>query len=87
MAFVEDLFAGRRENWLITPEGNGKTTFTAELALYGADFSAGPWIPVGAASSKQARILHDQAGEFVRKTPGLGERSASSTAISRSQAG
>jgi hypothetical protein len=60
MAFVADLFEGRRENWLLTPEGNGKTTFTAELALYGADFTAGPWIPVGAASSKQARILHDQ---------------------------
>jgi len=74
LAFVEDLFAGRRENWLITPEGNGKTTFTAILALYGADFCSGPWIPVGAASSKQARILHDQAGEFVRKTPGLEER-------------
>jgi phage terminase large subunit-like protein len=44
------------------------------LALYGADFSSGPWIPVGAASSKQARILHDQAGEFVRKTPGLEKR-------------
>jgi hypothetical protein len=74
LAFVEDVFEGRAENWLISPEGNGKTTFTAELALYGADFTDSPWIPVGAASSKQARILHDQAGEFVRRTPKLGER-------------
>jgi phage terminase large subunit-like protein len=74
LAFVADLFEGRRENWLITPEGNGKTTFTAILALYGADFTDSPWIPVGAASSKQARILHDQAGEFVRKTEGLETR-------------
>ena len=72
--FCEDLFAGRRENWLITPEGNGKTTFTAILAVYGADFSPSPWIPVAAASAKQARILHDQAGGFIRRTPGLLKR-------------
>lgn len=74
LAFVEDVFDGRPENWLITPEGNGKTTFTAELCLYGADFSPSPWIPVGAASSKQARILHNQAGGFISRTEGLTKR-------------
>lgn len=69
--FVEDLFEGRRENWLLTGEGNGKTTFTSQLALYGADFSESPWIPVAAAASRQARILHDQAGGFIRRTEGL----------------
>lgn len=74
LAFVEDVFEGRPENWLITPEGNGKTTFTSEIVLYGADFSPSPWIPVGAASSKQARILHNQAGGFILRTPGLSKR-------------
>lgn len=74
LAFVEDVFDGRQENWLITPEGNGKTTFTAQLAIYGADFCESPWIPVGAASAKQARILHNQAGGFIRRTPDLNKR-------------
>lgn len=74
LAFIEDLFEGRPENWLITPEGNGKTTFTAIVCVYGADFSPAPWIPVGAASSKQARILHNQAGAFIERTPGLAKR-------------
>lgn len=68
---VGDLFAGFARNLWIIPEGNGKSTFTALVALYGAHFSESPWIPIGAASAKQARIIHDQATGFVQRTPML----------------
>lgn len=74
LEIAADIFAGFREVWQITPEGNGKTTFIAQLALYGADFSPSPWIPIGASSAKQARIMFDQAEGFVRRTPGMGNR-------------
>lgn len=69
-----DIFSGFREVWMIVPEGNGKSTFVAELALYGADYSESPWIPVGAASAKQARIIYDQAAGFVERTEGMEQR-------------
>jgi phage terminase large subunit-like protein len=71
LALVADLFAGFSENWWIIPEGNGKSTFVALLALYGAHFSESPWIPIGAASAKQARIIYDQAEGFVKRTTEL----------------
>lgn len=71
---VGDILAGYREVWLIVPEGNGKTTLMAAVALYGADFSPSPWIPVGAASRDQAEILFGQAQGFVERTPGLDAR-------------
>lgn len=71
---VADVFRGFPETWLIVPEGNGKSTLLAELALYGADFSDSPWIPVGASSAKQARIIYDQAAGFVERTSWLGDR-------------
>lgn len=71
---VKDVFHGYRETWLIVPEGNGKSTLLAELALYGADFADSPWIPVGAASAKQARIIYDQAAGFIERTEGLEDR-------------
>lgn len=71
---ADDLFAGFARNLWIIPEGNGKTTLTALLGLYGADYSESPWIPIGAAGAKQARILHDQAGGFVQRTPGMSDR-------------
>jgi phage terminase large subunit-like protein len=71
---VADVFRGFAETWLIVPEGNGKSTLLAQLALYGADFSDSPWIPVGASSAKQARIIFDQAAGFVERTPWLDER-------------
>jgi hypothetical protein len=72
--------AGRRraldvaESWLLVPEGNGKTTFVGELALYGADWALRPWIPVGASSRDQAKTLYTQAKGFVDNTPGLARR-------------
>jgi phage terminase large subunit-like protein len=60
--------------WLIVPQGNGKTTLVAGLALYHADFTPSPWVPVGARTSKQARIIYSQAAGFVSRTRGLGRR-------------
>lgn len=74
LAIARDIFKGYREVWQITPEGNGKSTFIAQLALYGADFADSPWIPIGAASAKQARIVYDQAAGFVERTPGMEDR-------------
>src|SRR5690242_14468503 len=71
LELVADLFGGFMENWWIIPEGNGKSTFVSLLALYGAHFSESPWIPIGAASAKQARIIYDQAEGFVNRTPEL----------------
>ena len=74
LEIVADIFRGFREVWEIVPEGNGKSTLLAEVALYGADFSETPWIPVGAASAKQARIIYDQAAGFVERTEELRDR-------------
>lgn len=69
LAFAGDVFDGHRENWLIVPEGNGKSTFLSLLGLYGLHYSPEPWIPVGAASRDQAEIIYGQAAGFVRRTP------------------
>lgn len=70
-AFVADVFAGFREAWLVVPEGNTKTTTVAGLALYHCEFTPDAWVPVGAASRDQARIVYRQASGFVRRTPRL----------------
>ncbi len=69
--FVADLFAGRPENWLILPEGNGKTTLVAGIVLYHAEFKPGAYVPVAAAARDQAEILYRQAEGFVLRTPRL----------------
>ena len=66
--FVADLFSGARENWLIVPEGNGKTTLIAGLALYGLRFAPDALIPVAASSRDQARIMYRQAKGFIRRS-------------------
>jgi phage terminase large subunit-like protein len=70
---VRDLFAGFRELWVVLPEENGKTTLMGGVALYAADYSPEPWIPIGASSAEQATILHTQAAGFVRRS-GLEKR-------------
>jgi phage terminase large subunit-like protein len=71
MRVVKDLFDGHRELWLIVPEGNGKTTFLAQLGLYGLEHSTSPWIPLGAASREQAEIMYTQAAGFCERTDWL----------------
>lgn len=72
-AFIEDVFAGAPECWLIVPEGNGKTTLVALLALYHAEFKPFASVPVAASSREQAEILYRQAEGFVLRSPRLHE--------------
>jgi hypothetical protein len=71
---VSDIFAGFKEVWILLPEGNAKTTLMSGLALYGLDYTLDPWIPIGAAAQEQARILHEQAAGFVRRSGLEGNR-------------
>jgi len=66
--FVEDLFDGTPEAHLVIPEGNGKTTLVALLALYGLRFAPDALIPVAASSRDQARIMYRQAKGFLRRS-------------------
>lgn len=70
-AFAEDLFAGMPEAWLIVPEGNGKTTTLAGIALYHCEFRPFAAVPVAAASREQAEILYRQAEGFVLRSERL----------------
>jgi len=69
-----DIFAGFSEIWVIIPEGNGKTTFMAALALYHGDYTGSAFVPIGAASREQAEVLYRQAEGFVYRTPGMRDR-------------
>jgi len=71
---VEDLFALNPEVWLVVPEGNGKTTLMAGIALYHGDYTQDAMVVIGASSRDQCEVLHNQAGGFVRRTPGLKRR-------------
>ncbi len=73
-AFIRDVFAGRPENWLIVPEGNGKTTLLAGLALYHCEYRPQAAVPIAASSREQAEILYRQAEGFVIRSPHLYER-------------
>jgi phage terminase large subunit-like protein len=69
--FVRDLFAGTPECWLVVPEGNGKTTLLAALALYHTEHRPFAVVPVAAASREQAEIMYRQAEGFVFRSPRL----------------
>jgi phage terminase large subunit-like protein len=67
-AFAADLFTGIPEIWLLIPEGNGKTTLFAALALYHCEFRATGNVLVGASSRDQAQIMFLQADGLVRRS-------------------
>jgi phage terminase large subunit-like protein len=67
-AFVEDFFSGVPEIWLIIPEGNGKTTMFAGLALYHCQFMPTASVLVAASSRDQAQIMYLQAEGFVLRS-------------------
>jgi phage terminase large subunit-like protein len=71
---AKDIFSGFAETWMIVPEGNGKTTFMAALALYHGDYTESAFVPIGASSREQAEILYRQAEGLVLRTPGLRDR-------------
>jgi len=66
--FVADLFEGRPENWWILPEGNGKSTAIAGVALYGLKFAPDALIPIAASTRDQARIIYRQMKGFIRRS-------------------
>ena len=67
LRFVEDVFRGFAECWLVVPESNGKTTLLAGLGLYGLRFASEPSIPIAASSMNQAKILYRQARGLIRR--------------------
>jgi len=70
--FVADVFGSdARAIWLVVPEGSGKTTLAAALALYFGAHPPTPAIPIGASSREQAEILYRQAEGFILRTPDL----------------
>src|SRR5689334_5713242 len=70
-AFLKDFFSGYRESWLLVPEGNGKTTLLAALALYHVEHVPSAWVPVAASARDQAQILYRQAAGFVQRAKHL----------------
>lgn len=71
---TEDLFSGKREFWAILPEGNAKTTLAGAWAVYDGDHAPRPWIPLGAASRDQAKIMFNQSANFIEQSPSLAAR-------------
>jgi hypothetical protein len=78
-AFVADVFAGTKVCWLVVPEGNGKTTLIAGLALYHCEFTGSAYVPVAASSRDQAEWIYRQAEGFVLRS-GLEDRTRSTAA-------
>lgn len=72
-AFVKDVFSGVPEVWLVVPEGNGKTTLVAGIALYYLEHQSQASIPVAASSRDQAEILYRQASGFIVRTEEMHE--------------
>jgi phage terminase large subunit-like protein len=66
--WLEDVFDGVPEAWLIVPEGNSKTTSVAGLGLYHCEFTASAWCPVAASSREQAEVMYRQAEGFVLRS-------------------
>lgn len=82
-AFVRDVLAGTPEVWDVVPEGNGKSTLIAVIALYYAEHRPLSAIMVAAASREQADIVYRQAEGFVLRTPSLRELLASPVQIAK----
>lgn len=70
-AFIADVFSGVSECWLVIPEGNGKTTLMAGLALYHSQFRRTAAVKVAASAADQALILYEQAAGLVHRSPAL----------------
>lgn len=82
-AFIADVFAGFPECWLVVPEGNGKTTLLAGLALYHCEFRVAASVPIAASSREQAEIMYRQAEGFVLRTPRLHEEVVSPVQVAK----
>lgn len=69
LAFLEDVFAGYQECWLVIPEGNAKTTLAAGLGLYHLEYTHEAEVPIAASSREQAEIMYRAAEGLVRRSP------------------
>jgi len=86
LAFIADVFSGVPEAWLVVPEGNGKTTILALLALYHCEFRPHAVVAVAAASREQAQIMYSQAEGFVLRSERLHERLLSPVQVAKGKA-
>jgi phage terminase large subunit-like protein len=77
---VADILAGYKETWLVVPEGNGKTTLLAGIALYHTAHTPTAFVPIGASSREQAEILYRQAEGFILRTDHIRARGNSAKA-------
>jgi phage terminase large subunit-like protein len=66
LGFLEDVFAGYSQCWLLVPEGNAKTTNLAGLALYHCEFLKNAFVPWAASARDQAEIGYTQAKLFAQ---------------------
>jgi phage terminase large subunit-like protein len=82
-AFLDDVFSGFAECWLVVPEGNGKTTLLAALALYHCEHRPVASVPVAASSREQAEIMYRQAEGFVLRSPRLHEAVTSAIQLAK----
>jgi len=64
-AFLEDLFSGVPECWLIIPEGNAKTTLFAGIGLYHIEHRRSAMVPIAASARDQVEIMYTQAEGFI----------------------
>ncbi len=75
---VADILSGKPANWVVVPEGNGKTTLMAGLALFHLDPDGWgrdrPFVVVAAATREQAEWLYLQAEGMVYATPALAKK-------------
>ena len=75
LRFLEDVFAGFSQCWLLVPEGNAKTTNLAGLALYHCEFLPNAFVPWAASARDQAEIGYTQAKLFAEsmRLPAVGK--------------
>jgi phage terminase large subunit-like protein len=66
--FIADMFTGFSIGWLVVPEGNGKTTLLAGLALYHLEYTQSGYVAVAASSRDQAEWIYRQAAGFVARS-------------------
>lgn len=69
--YIEDLFAGFRENWLLIAEANTKTTTLGGIALYHCQFKRGGRVPIAASSRDQAFEMYLQMQAMVEASDAL----------------
>jgi phage terminase large subunit-like protein len=66
-AFLDDLFAGIPECWLIIPEGNAKTTLFSGIGLYHIEHRRSAMVPIAASARDQAQIMYAQGDGFLAR--------------------